>query len=235
MADMDIYMRRRLVALGGLVLFFIFFVLLVKSCGGDDEPQPVAPVSSGATGGTGATALAEADYIAQADEICAQANASVGALDPADTTGEPQDEYLITNDELSQVNTLELADASPDIEKFLRDLGDVVVALKDKAKATKAGGDTATAQTAIDTAEVAARTSGERAGFAECGQFLDAGESPSTGGNGNNGTGTGTVTPPTDTGGVTVTPTTPAPTTPTTPTTPPADGGTDTGGGGITP
>ena len=236
MAEMDIYMRRRLVALGGLVAFFIIFVLLVKSCGGDEEPEPVAPTNTTGASGEAGAALTPEQFIEQADQICGPANLAVSELDPADT-GATQDEYLITRDELASLQSLELAEESQPISKFLNDLAAVVDALKDKSRAVKSGDVAAqdAAQLDIDTAEVAAREAGEKAGFADCGQFLDAGEAPS-GGGGNN-----AADIPTDTGGgvaPTDTTTTPpadtvAPTEPpadTAPAEPPADTG-----GGITP
>ncbi len=239
MAEMDIYMRRRLVALGGLVLFFILFVLLVKSCGGEDEPAPATTPDplAGATGASGA-ALSPEDLILRADEICGPANDQVGSLDPADP-GAIQDEFEITRDELAGLQTLEPAEASPEVERFLSDLSAVVSALKTKAKAADPAAQDA-AQLAIDTAEVEARESGKRAGFSECGAFLDAGDGPASGGGGGGGGGaatdtptppvdSGTVTPPVDDG--TVTP--PADDGTVTPP-PPDDGGPDTGGG-ITP
>jgi hypothetical protein len=231
MAEMDIYMRRRLVALGGLVLFFIIFVLLVKSCGGEDEPEPVAQAPTGATGVTGG-ALTPEMFIEQGDAICGPANLAVSELDPTDT-GSTQQEYLITKQELDDLNTLEQAEESQPISKFLNDLGAVAAALRLKAQAVKSGDVAAqdAAQLEIDTAEVDARASGKDAGFADCGQFLDAGEAPSNGGGGGGGTDTGGAVAPTDTGTAT-TPTTPAPTTPTAPApTTPTDPGDDTGGG----
>ena len=236
MAEMDIYMRRRLVALGGLVAFFIIFVLLVKSCGGDDEPtSTTTSETTGATGETGAALTTEA-FIEMADPICAQSNTAVSEIDPEDPTAAKQ-EYDITRGELKQLNTLELAEADSSIEKFLADLSAVVDALDAKAQGEK-NEDVAAedaAQLEIDTAEVEARASGKRAGFQDCGAFLDAGESSSGGGGGATDdtadtgavapTDTGTTTTPPDTG--TVTPAPPADTGSTTPS--------DTGGGGITP
>ena len=85
MAEMDIYMRRRLVALGGLVAFFIIFVLVVKSCGGDDEPRSASRTMqpAGATGETGA-ALTTEHFIEEADNICGPANLPSAHIDPAD-------------------------------------------------------------------------------------------------------------------------------------------------------
>ena len=233
MAEMDIYMRRRLVALGGLVAFFIFFVLLVKSCGGDDEPEPVAPTATtGATGAAGAALTPDA-FIEQADAICGPANLAVSELDPADT-GATRDEFVITRDELRSLQSLELAEQSQPITRFLTDLAAVVDALQAKAQAVDSGDVAAqdAAQLEIDTAEVEARESGERAGFADCGQFLDAGEAPGGGAEAPAEAGT-EVAPPTDTGAV-------APPADTGTVEPPADTGTETPppsdtGGGITP
>ena len=235
--EMDIYMRRRLVALGGLVAFFIIFVLLVKSCGGDDEaPAPLSD-PAGATGEGGAVPLTTEDFIAQADEICGPANAAVGALDPEDPDA-VRDEYRITSQELAALQQLQVDDSSRVLQQFFAAMEDLVAALRDKQRAVAAG-DTAAdaeAQLAVDTAEVDARELGSRYGFRECGQFLDAGEQPGGGGGNAAATGTepGTVptepvvptetTPaaPTDTGAA---PTEPAPTEPA-----PEDSG-----GGISP
>jgi hypothetical protein len=238
MAEMDIYMRRRLVALGGLVAFFIIFVLLVKSCGGDDEPAQVTnDEPAGATGETGAALTAD-QFIEEADNICGPANLAVSALDPADPNA-AQDEFVITRDELSSLEQLQLAEDEDSqlITKFLNDLGAVVDALRAKAKAADVTAADA-AQLEIDTAEVEARASGEDAGFADCGQFLDAGEEPTGGGGGGGGGGTDATT---DTGGgVAPTDTTVTPPADDGTTTPPPDDGTttppaDDGGGGITP
>ncbi len=225
--EMDIYMRRRLVALGGLVAFFILFVLLVKSCGGDDEPE--APLTTvGATGTDGAVALTTEEFIAQADDICAAANAAVGALDPTDPQA-VREESQITADELAQLQSLQVEDEDRVLTQFFGFMEDLTAALKSKQVATQRG-DTASAdeaQLAIDEAEVEARALGERYGFRDCGQFLDAGEAPG----GADAETEGAA--PTDTGGVApVAPATPPAdtTAPPTDTAPPAD---DTGG--ITP
>ncbi len=229
MEQMDIYMRRRLIALGGLIGFFIIFVLLVKSCGGDD-PEPTTNVTqTGASGESGTSALPKDEFIAQADAICAKANSAVGSLDPADTDA-TSDELRITTGELEQLQQLEAEDVDRDLRTFLTSMKDLVDALESKTVAID-NGDTAAgdeAQSAIDTAEVDARGAGEDYGFTDCGQFLDAGEGP-----GDSTTDTGTVAPSTDTGGVAPTtqaPTTQAPTTQAPTTQAPTD---DTGG--ITP
>ena len=236
MAEMDIYMRRRLVALGGLVAFFIIFVLLVKSCGGDDEPETVTTTPAGASGETG-SALTPELFIEEADGVCGPANLQVSEIDP-EATDAAQQEYLITREELKALQQLQLAENSQPITKFLNDLSAVVTALQAKAQAEKSGDVAAedAAQIEIDTAEVDARAAGEDAGFSECGDFLDAGETPTGGGGGGGGDAATTDTG----GGVAPTDTTVPPATDTG-TTPPADDGTttppadDDGGGGIAP
>ena len=230
--EMDIYMRRRLVALGGLVAFFIIFVLLVKSCGGDDEPAPQEP--TGATGEGGAVPLTTQDFTAQADQICATANAAVGAIDPESPTA-VREEYQITSDELTSLQQLQVDDDSPLLRRFFAELETVVASLRDKQRAVQSGDTVADgeAQAALDTAEAEARDLGSRYGFRECGQFLDAGEQPN-GGGGAAATGTepGTVPTepvvPTETTPVAPTDTGAAPTE--TPAAPPEDSG-----GGISP
>ena len=229
MGEMDIYMRRRLVALGGLVGFFIIFVLLVKSCGGDDSETPVTTVG---TTDTAAPALLTRDeYIAQADAVCAEANSAVGSLDPADPQA-TADEFEITSGELAQLRQLEPEKKDATLKQFLSRLTAVVKALESKATALERG-DTVTADEAqvdIDTNEAEARELGTEYGFSDCGQFLDAGDGPSAGNNAatapsmDTGTGAVPVTP------TTTTPVTPTETTPVTPTEPPADDS-----GGITP
>lgn len=234
MGEMDIYMRRRLVALGGLVAFFIIFVLLIRSCGGDDEQAPTTPVA-GTTGPEGPATLSRREYIRQADAICAQANAAVGALDPADPQA-TQREYRITADELAQLRQLNPERRDPTLRQFLAALSDVVDALDEKATALRQGDTVAaeTAQVAIDEAEVEARSLGDEYGFSDCGQFLDAGEAP--GGAAPGATGTGTA-PPADSGGVAPPADTGTAPPADTGTPPPADGGVQPPGdsGGITP
>jgi hypothetical protein len=88
------------------------------------------------------------------------------------------------------------------------------------------------AQVAIDTAEVDARAAGERYGFLDCGQFLDAGEGPGDSASGAVDTGTGTAPA---TGGVAPTTPAPVPTEPAPVPTEPAPAPPADDSGGITP
>lgn len=231
MGEMDIYMRRRLVALGGLVAFFIIFVLLVKSCG-DEEEAPVTPVAT--TDEVGTALLTRDEYIAQADAICAEANASVAALDPEDPQA-TADEFEITSGEFAQLRQLQPEETDAALQRFLAALKGVVAALESKSVALDRGDVVGAeeAQVEIDLAEIEARELGDRYGFFDCGQFLDAGQAPGGAGGATTdptvdpGAG-GVVAPPAST---TTTPVTPEPTT-TTPVTPAP---TPDDSGGITP
>ena len=257
---MDVYQRRRLVALSALAVVFIVFVLLIKSCGGDDDETPVSP-TAGTTGGSGASVVSQAAYVDQGDAICLEANTSLSQVDQSDPTQAAKDEADIVEGELQQLQSLpQPDDGTTKLGNFLNALEKQAAAYQDRATAVERG-DTATAdeieQTIDDAGDEAAKAA-ENFGFATCGNpdkidtSSDSGDS-GDGGSGDTTTDTGGATPTTDTGGV-VTPTTTTPVTPTTtpvtPTpeqtappvtdgggaTPPSDGGTGgTDSGGVSP
>ncbi len=106
---MDVYQRRRLVALSAIAVVFILFVLLIRSCGGDDAETTPTPLS-GATGTGVPTSLAQADYIAQADPICLEANTSLDDVDESDPVQADSDKSQIVAGELQQLQTLPAPD-----------------------------------------------------------------------------------------------------------------------------
>ena len=247
---MDVYQRRRLVALSAIAVVFILFVLLIRSCGGDDDettPEPLA----GATGTGGVTVLPQADYIAQADPICLEANTTFSEVDESDPVGSDADKSEIIAGELQQLQTLPPPDDGTDkLDKFLSSLETLSEAYQDRSTAAERGDDatvadlTATIDEAVTTAEKAAGNFG----FEVCGDLSKVGEADTGGGGGGGETETttdtgGTVTPtepvapttttpvpvapPTDEGGVA----TPEPAAPA----PPDDGGGDSSSGGVSP
>lgn len=234
--EMDIYMRRRLVALAILVGIIILFVLLIRSCGGDDEEAPLV----GATGASGTQPISQEEYIDQADAVCAEANNSIDRIDPA-AEDAIEEELQITEQALVRLQSLETPpDAPGSLNRFLRQMNRLVDGL-DTLQTALERGDVeaqAAAETAITEAREKAANAAESFGFRECGEFGEPGtDSSST----EEDTGdTGAVAPETTTPPAT-TPVEPAPTpTPEAP----ADGGTgDSGGvtppsddsGGITP
>ena len=171
-------MRRRLVALGGLVAFFIIFVLLVKSCGGDDEPttderpRPVRPAT------TGAGRSRPSEFIDEADGDLRPRQPAGRCADRPRRTNATQDEYLITREELAALQPLQLAeDSTADHQVPERPLRQVVAALQAKAQARdRATSQPTTPPRSRSTPPRSRRARrGEQTGFSDCGQFLDAG------------------------------------------------------------
>src|SRR5688500_18265782 len=142
---MDVYQRRRLVALSGIAGVFILFVLLIRGCGGDDEAaEPLAAGASGASGVAGATVLSQADYIAQADAICLQANTSFANVDESDEIQADNDRADIIASELQQLQTLPPPDTGTDeLDKFFSSLQTQAAAYQDRAIASERGDDNA--------------------------------------------------------------------------------------------
>jgi len=250
---MDVYQRRRLVALSVLAGIFILFVLLIKSCGGDDEAaQPLAAGASGASGAAGVTVLSQADYIAQADPICLEANTNLDNVDETDPVQADSDKAQIVSGELQQLQSLPPPDAGTDkLDKFLSTLQKQAAGYQDRSTASDRGDDAQVAELAatLEKAQSDSADAGAAFGFKACGDLSKTGHVSTTGGGGSGGDG---ATATTDTGG-TVTPapattTTPIPTgppetdtgtvTPAPAPAPPTDGGTGgTGGssGGVSP
>jgi hypothetical protein len=229
---MDVYQRRRLIALSILAGAFVILVLLIRSCGGDDEETPVAPVA-GATGVGGATALTQAEYIDQADAICLEANTSLASVDDSEPATAAAEEGQIVAGELEALQTLAApTEGAGDLDAFLTALQDQVSAYDRYITALERGDDAAAAeiQTRIDEAAAAAQDAAQQFGFEVCGDPEQVSGSGDGGAAGGTDTGTDATAP--------TAPVTPAPTT--TPAPPPTDGGvappapppTDDGGGG---
>lgn len=235
---MDVYQRRRLVALSAIAAIFIVFVLLIRSCGGDDETTTPTPVA-GATGLTGATEQTKDAYIAQADPICQDANNSIAGVDTSAPTATADLGEIVSN-ELQQLQSLVPPDEDTNrLDNYLSALDDQVKAYDDKATALERGDDASAADidTTLDQAESDAADAAAKFGFEVCGDTSQVSNTDSGDDS------TGTATP--DTGG-TVTPTTTPVAPTTTPVAPPTDTGTetappatdtgsDTGSGGVSP
>ena len=228
---MDVYQRRRLVALSALAGVFIVIVLLIRSCGGDEETgEPLAAGASGASGVAGA-ALSQEQFIAQGDQICRSINTSISEIDAADANAAADEQGTDIASELDQLQSLGApTDGQDQLDKFLQALQDQVDAYEKRSVAVERGDETAVADldAEISDAEDTAAAAAQNFGFAACGDFGETAETG--GGGGGGGGGTETTTPESTTGG-TVTPTVPIPTTPV-PTTPAPDTGTaapDTG------
>jgi 2-oxoglutarate dehydrogenase E2 component (dihydrolipoamide succinyltransferase) len=162
-----------------LVAIGVSAVLLLAGCGGDDDSLPETPVLTPTEGAS--TDLSEAEFIEQADEVCAEVNAAVGtvdasATDVASAVGQKADLY---EGMIEQIRDLAQPEDDPDLTEFFAAGDELVQAEQDAQLAATRGDDAglasaeAEASTALEDFQVAA----ESYGFLECGQGPSA---PST-------------------------------------------------------
>src|SRR5829696_4545854 len=117
--SMDVYQRRRLVALSALAAVFILLVLLVRS--------------SGASGVQGSV-LTKEQYTSEADDACLQANTSLVGVDEADAQQAASDKAEILAGELSAIQSLSAPeDDANTLNSFLDALDKQVKAYEDQA------------------------------------------------------------------------------------------------------
>lgn len=253
---MDVYQRRRLVALSILAGVFVIIVLLIRSCGGDDEETPVTPVS-GATGAGGPTSLSQNEFVEEGDATCLESNTALASVDDSDPTVAATEEGQILAGELDSLQTLPPpTDGEDDLEDFLSALQDQVAAYDRYITALERGDETAAVEleAEIDDAGRKARKQARQFGFEICGDTSEVGESGGGEETTSEGVEGGAVEAPTETAPIApVEPVTPAPTTaapapepapappaegggatPEPAPAPPADGG-GTGSGGVSP
>jgi hypothetical protein len=219
---MDVYQRRRLVALGGVAVVLVIVVVAIAS-GGDGDEAPITTVTTDASEPTDAP-QSKGDFIDDADAICAETASGLATIPTDDAERFASQELRLTQGELDQLRSLTPPERDQKtLDDFFAALEDLVDALQTKQLATDRADDTAlaAANTEIDTAELELSSAADDYGFKECGSPSEAAptEVPVD---------PGTATPPPAT--------TPEATTPPA-TTPPADsGGGDGGGsGGVTP
>lgn len=245
---MDVYQRRRLLALSAVAAIFVILVLVIRSCGGDDEEAPITPVS-GATQTT-PTSLSSADFALQGDTICLETNTILAQTDESDASSGEAGE--IVAGELEQLQTLPSpTDNEDQLQSYFAALQDQVAAYDERQTAAERGDDATVAEIdlALEEARTAAAKAARKFGFEICGDRSEVGES--SGGENGAQTETGAETTadpgtvaPTET--VTPAPTEPAPAAPTdtgggaTPVTPepapaPTEDGGSSGSGGIAP
>jgi hypothetical protein len=223
---MDVYQRRRLVALSAIAGVFVLIVVVIASAGGDDEPEAPITTVGGATGQT-AAAIPKDQYIDEADSICGEVNSALASIDAADEAEAAAEEADLLASELQQLQSLSPPDEDEDLANdFLRALQDQVNAAEDRQVAIDRQDDTALDEIegALDGAEVEAQAAAEDFGFDVCGN------PEATGAETDAETGAGGAEPA-PAAPVEPAPVEPAPTEPA-PTAPPADGGTGGGGGG---
>ena len=101
---MDVYQRRRLVAVLAVVLVLVLIGVAIAG-GGDDEQAPITPVTGASTPGL-ATPLSQSEFISQGDAICEEAAAAVANIDASDTKDQAEQELEYTKSELDQLRSL---------------------------------------------------------------------------------------------------------------------------------
>ncbi len=168
---MDVYQRRRLVALSALAAVFILFVLLIKSCGGGDDSTDATPLA-GATGAGGATTLTQADYVDQGDAICLDANTSLANVDQSDPSKAAKEEANIVEGELQQLQSLpQPDDGTTKLGNYLNALEKQAAAYQDRATAVDRGDDATVSEleSTISKAGDEAANAAKNFGFDACG------------------------------------------------------------------
>lgn len=222
---MDVYQRRRLVALSVIAAIFVIIVLLIRSCGDDEEaPLTAATGVSGVSGATGASGpVSQDDYISQADAICLQTNTTISNIDAADANEAASQTGDALASELDQLQSLpEPTDGQDQLKKFLNALEDQVAGYDDRDRAVDRGDEAAVGEidATIDQADQKAQEAAEKFGFDACGDTSKTGGSTTAGGGGGGAAPAETTTTAPETGGATAPAPVPTPTPPPVPTTP---------------
>ena len=215
---MDVYQRRRLVALSALAALFVIFVLLIKGCGDDSsDPVTTTPLAAGATGVTGAVPTIDA-YIQQADDICLQANTVVAGLDGADAQQDAIDEANAVKGELEQLQTLPLpGDKADEVGAFVEALSKQSENLNDRVVAYENGDTAAVSEldATIDEESSDVSKAAKKVGLEVCGDPEAVGETTTSGESSSSeessDTAAATDAPATDTSVEPTAPVTPAP------------------------
>jgi hypothetical protein len=167
----DVYQRRRLVALSAVVGVFVLVVVIASAGGGDDDAAPVTAVT-GATGPQEAQPLAKGEYIEQADAICAEANTSLDAIEAEGLAEAAQREVRIMSSQLRNLEQLPPPRRDRNLaNRFIRALSDQVDALRNRQLALERDDGEALVELDATLAEAAsdAQAAAEEFGFEVCG------------------------------------------------------------------
>src|SRR5512132_59567 len=196
----------------------------LSACGGDSSPETpiVVPTET-------QPAQGKAQFIAQADSVCADANSSIEQFAAAGQ-GETEADQIsqLRQGVIDQIKQLDPpAEDSTTLDQFLSAMADQVAAGQKIGLAVQRGEDPAEFETDLDNAKSQAETAASSYGFKECGQPISS-----------SGTSTPSSSPSSSSSsGGTVAPSAPSSSS----STPPSSGGTgggtsggSTGGGGTT-
>jgi hypothetical protein len=168
--------------------------LALSACGGDSSPETpiVAPTTT-------QPSLDKTQFIAQADSICAEANASIEQFAAAGQGVTEADQIAqLREGVVDQIEELgPPADDRTTLDQFLAAMADQVAAGEKIGLASQRGEDTTQFETELDAAKSEAETAASSYGFKECGSPISSsGTSPSSPSSAGSAAGTGgTVTP----------------------------------------
>lgn len=226
--------RHRLYLLIGGVVAAIIAIVAIASGGDDDDAAPVETLT-----GPGGVALTQADFIEQADDICAEAYAALAAFDASESepqvvAGQKREVARGIVDSIESLGTPPTEDEAA-LDDFLSALERASKLFGQQERAAEQGdiGGADALGAEADAALADARAAARDYGFEDCseqGEVPDAGDT----GGGGGGAGTGGTAPPAPPP-TTEPPAAPPAAPPTAP--PPADGTGDTDGGtgGVSP
>ncbi len=231
---MDVYARRRLVAVLAIVLVLVLIVVAVAGGGGDEDSGSITTDEGASTPGV-ATPLSKDEFIQEGDAICEETAISIASLSDGDEEQLATDELSLTEAQLDSLRSLTPPEEDQaTLDDFFAAHEDLVAGLESKVAATRDADTTAStnADTDISLAQDELLDAAEAYGFEECGD-PDAGSTRTEDDSGS--------VAPSDPTGVPAAPTEPAPVEPApvepapapAPAPAPDDsGGTDGGGGG---
>jgi hypothetical protein len=166
----------------------------LSACGGDSSPETPIAVPTDTQ-----PSLDKTQFIAQADSVCAEANASIEQFAAAGQgLTEAEQIAQIREGVVEQIRQLDPpADDRTSLDQFLKAMTDQVSAGQRIGLAVRRGEDTAQFETEFDTARTAAESAAATYGFKECGSPISSSGTAPTSPDATAGTGGtgGTVTP----------------------------------------
>jgi hypothetical protein len=165
--------------------------IALSACGGDSSPETpiVVPTETQPSQG-------KAEFIAQADSVCAEANSSIEqfaasgqGLTEADQIAQLRQGVV---DQIKQLNP----PSDTNLDAFLLGMSDQVAAGKKIGLALQRGEDTTQFESELDTAKTQAEQAASAYGFKECGQPISSSSaSPSAPSSSSSSSSSGVVTP----------------------------------------
>src|ERR671918_414822 len=146
---MDVYQRRRLVAVLAIVLVLVLAVVAIAG-GGDDEGEPIEPADGGSGPGV-ATPLSKSEFIAEGDSICGEIATAIANIDSSDPQQAADEELDYTQSLLSQLRSLTPPEEDQaTLNQFFSAVEDLVAALKQNSQAIADGDTTAEAEASTE-------------------------------------------------------------------------------------